>query len=472
MAPNRAIIALAALAAAAAAAPQTAPHPAASRTLYLLTATPFDLRPSNLYWVGPGGEVKLARVIQGLARTPTDVGHSGVMQVVDDLHGCLFVITPVVAGVTVAKITAVNEADPLDVVTTPYGSPTESHLAVVAGSPLPPGEGSLVIFVTLGSAEHILPRPNAHGTMIVPGKPSDFVNMLYAGLWVGAIPNQEKEIYTRVVTGAFWFPGSAYGLPQGQQIAPAPADLPAQDSEEAPPEIEEAGKGKTLTFHAPVPLVIVFATPRYLGIAGYPPGFKMRGPLDRVETTQTFVYDRIAKTWQTFNAPQPSGWPPLQCCPEARVFGDWVAYPVVKLQDHKPAASPGPGQTGERMGGSYWYPPTFSDYEFVLDDETAMPGIVWLRNLADRRVIELNTHIRDTEVLAIEPDGTLLYRCDNKIYQSRIMGKLLAPAKLIAQGDDVPEVHWAFWSSQPPPAKPVGLDNAVPHGAGGARLWQ
>lgn len=444
---------------------------APARTLYLLAATPGDLRPANLYWVAPGRRLKLARVIMGLARNNADVDHSGVYGVVDNLQGCLYVITPVMADVAhkQAKVTAVNETAPLDVFSTAY--PAEIPPDGVAGGADP---ASLLILssargVYFDSANRILPRPDASGSMIEQGEEADFAAMRYAGTWVGdSIP---APIDVQAIGWALRFGAAAIGPVRGIRFAPLPPDLPPQDSEMMPPEVSEDARGNKTTVTAPVPLAIVFATARYIGVAGFPPGFKIKGGFDLVNGTQTFVYDRQEKTWQQYLAPQASGWPPPECCPEARAFGDWVAYPVVVVHRHQPALTPGPGALGERTWGSFWYPPTFSGYEFVLGDFEAMPGTVWMRNLADHRVVEIETHIRDTEVLDIEPDGTILYRCDDKIYRSRIEGEHLAPAKLVVQGDDVPEVHWAFWSPQPPPAKPIGLENAVPHGAEGGRLW-
>lgn len=124
----------------------------------------------------------------------------------------------------------------------------------------------------------------------------------------------------------------------------------------------------------------------------------------------------------------------------------------------------GPVSDGERnlSRKSLWYPDVYDQYNgtFLC---CRLPGQVTLRNLADGRVVTLTTGIRDTEILDIESDGTMLYRADDKIYQTKIAGSEIAPASLVAQGDDVPEVHWAFWSKQPPPAQPIGMENAIPH---------
>jgi hypothetical protein len=43
-------------------------------------------------------------------------------------------------------------------------------------------------------------------------------------------------------------------------------------------------------------------------------------------------------------------------------------------------------------------------------------------------------------------DDVVLYRVNDAIYQARIDGEQLKDITLVVKGEDVPEVHWAFWS--------------------------
>ena len=56
---------------------------------------------------------------------------------------------------------------------------------------------------------------------------------------------------------------------------------------------------------------------------------------------------------------------------------------------------------------------------------------------------------KDSDVLAIESDGRILYLANDSIYLAKIDGTQINPPTLIVKDADVPEVHWAFWG---PPA--------------------
>jgi hypothetical protein len=64
-------------------------------------------------------------------------------------------------------------------------------------------------------------------------------------------------------------------------------------------------------------------------------------------------------------------------------------------------------------------------------------------------------------VLDVRADGLVLYRVNDKIFSARIEGDKLGPAKLVVKGEDVPEVHWVFWSASKPPASAVPTVNGV-----------
>jgi len=79
-----------------------------------------------------------------------------------------------------------------------------------------------------------------------------------------------------------------------------------------------------------------------------------------------------------------------------------------------------------------------------------MPGEIDIYNFQDGREVAIRTGQQDSEVLDVSKSGQVVYRVNDKIFLSQIEGTQLTRAALIAQGDDVPEVHWAFWSDPQP----------------------
>ncbi len=77
--------------------------------------------------------------------------------------------------------------------------------------------------------------------------------------------------------------------------------------------------------------------------------------------------------------------------------------------------------------------------------ESLFLGILTLQNLADGRKIRIVTGQEDSEILRVQGD-IVLYRVNDEIYQARIAGDQLKDTTLVVKDDDVPEIHWAFWS--------------------------
>jgi hypothetical protein len=55
------------------------------------------------------------------------------------------------------------------------------------------------------------------------------------------------------------------------------------------------------------------------------------------------------------------------------------------------------------------------------------------------------TNQEDSEVLYVR-NNTVFYRVNDAIYASRIEQDRLDSPELLVRDDDVPEVHWMFWS--------------------------
>lgn len=67
-------------------------------------------------------------------------------------------------------------------------------------------------------------------------------------------------------------------------------------------------------------------------------------------------------------------------------------------------------------------------------------------NLEDGRRITIQTDQEDSEILTVRDDGLVLYRVNDSIFAAQIEGDKLGKPALVVKDEDVPEVHWVFWS--------------------------
>jgi hypothetical protein len=127
-----------------------------------------------------------------------------------------------------------------------------------------------------------------------------------------------------------------------------------------------------------------------------------------------------------------------------RLFGHWLAESVANWSSNH---GPNPGRENERTWDEKTdrLPPVQRLYEQFGQQQYARPGILALQNLADERKIRIETDQEDSEVLWAD-DDSVLYRVNDGIYQAKIVGDKLRDATLIVKDEDVPEVHWVFWS--------------------------
>ena len=125
-----------------------------------------------------------------------------------------------------------------------------------------------------------------------------------------------------------------------------------------------------------------------------------------------------------------------------RIFGRWLSTIVaMENPDHKPS----PGRQNERNWGTAQLPNVQMGYENLAGRESWLPGTLVLQNLDDGREIRIETGQEDSEILKVQ-DDVVLYRVNDTIYQARIDGDHLKDTTVIVKDEDVPEVHWAFWS--------------------------
>jgi hypothetical protein len=151
---------------------------------------------------------------------------------------------------------------------------------------------------------------------------------------------------------------------------------------------------------------------------------------------KVYVHDRTRNQWGSIQTEGNSS--------TLRLFGHWLAESVANWS---PNHGPNPGTENERTWDEKTdrLPPVQRLYEQFGQQQYARPGILALQNLADERKIRIETDQEDSEVLWTD-DDSVLYRVNDGIYQAKIVGDKLRDATLIVKDEDVPEVHWVFWS--------------------------
>jgi hypothetical protein len=157
-----------------------------------------------------------------------------------------------------------------------------------------------------------------------------------------------------------------------------------------------------------------------------------------------FVHDRLGDNWKTIRVEGNRS--------QSRLFGPWLAT-IVRM--FSPDGKPSPGRNNERG------PEAFGDYEIAgskgndgnarfplirgqYSSSFFLPGVLVLQNLEDGRKIRIATNQEDSEIVNVSGD-TVIYRVNDAVYQAKIAGDKLQGVMLLARGEDVPEIHWAFW---------------------------
>jgi hypothetical protein len=161
-----------------------------------------------------------------------------------------------------------------------------------------------------------------------------------------------------------------------------------------------------------------------------------------------YVHGRQTGTWRKLES--------AGSMPQCRIFGPWLATRVRDLEQSATHRDTNPGHGAE---SHLWVrderPDVRTEYE-DLDSAFRIPGTLTLDNLVDGRRITLDTHEEDSEILDVRSDGLLLYRVNDEIFSAQIEGDKLSAPTLVVKGEDVPEVHWAFWSNAPAEPAPTG----------------
>ncbi len=154
------------------------------------------------------------------------------------------------------------------------------------------------------------------------------------------------------------------------------------------------------------------------------------------ESRKLFIHDRVADRWSTIQSEGNS--------PTMRLFGPWLATIV---GNWSPDHAPNPGRDNERTEteATGRLPAVQILYRSFRGNTLFMPGILVLQNLADGRKIRIETRQEDSEILWVGADR-VLYRVNDTIYQAGIIGDKLQESSIVVKDEDVPEIHWVFWS--------------------------
>jgi hypothetical protein len=149
---------------------------------------------------------------------------------------------------------------------------------------------------------------------------------------------------------------------------------------------------------------------------------------------EMFVHDRVRNRWSSIQIE--GNWS------ESRLFGSWLAT-IVRMAnlDRKP----GPGRDQERATETDRLPNVQALYATWAGRYYWLPGVLVIQNLADGRKIRIETGQEDSEILTVDEDK-VLYRINDTIYQAQIAGDQLKDSAVVVQDEDVPEIHWVFWS--------------------------
>lgn len=129
-------------------------------------------------------------------------------------------------------------------------------------------------------------------------------------------------------------------------------------------------------------------------------------------------------------------------CSRTRIFGNWLAT-IVQFWD--PHHKQNPGAEHERGIRTDTLPNVRELYAMSAGRNCFIPGDLTLLNLRTQQRFALHTGEEDSEILGVEAD-IVLYRVNDTIYQAKIVGDQLKDLTVVVKDEDVPEIHWAFWS--------------------------
>jgi len=186
-------------------------------------------------------------------------------------------------------------------------------------------------------------------------------------------------------------------------------------------------RGESLHYFAVTNRYLIFAIPHRLEEL-------QSGAVAKEVSHTAYVHDRQTNRWTAVSIDG--------SCSRTRIFGPWLASIV---QFWHPNHPPNPGASNERNVETDTLPNVREMYAMFAGQNCFIPGDLALHNLRTGQTIAFHTGQEDSEILRVEGE-TVLYRVNDTIYQAKIGGDQLKDATVVVKDEDVPEIHWAFWS--------------------------
>lgn len=178
--------------------------------------------------------------------------------------------------------------------------------------------------------------------------------------------------------------------------------------------------------------VVIAASPRFLvtELVNWDPKHLEETPKVTVYT----AHDKERNVWRTIKVPGNE--------PTERLFGSWFVTSEMSNRPHTPTRS-NPGHDLERNERTYDLPNVQQAFDESIGSQRYIAGRLTLTDLTNGNQITLETGAEDSEVLGFRGKN-VIYRINDSIFESAVLEKSLAPAKLVVHDEDVPEVHWIF----------------------------
>lgn len=412
---------------------------ATAQRLFLLAGTPTtqgsSSYPVNLYSVTSKNRLELVRNIVS--------ADAGLFSALDDEEGRIYVAFP---HVTPTTVTVIHEEQPTakDTVSFNPDAATLDNAAFGVSAGMDHASRLLCPLLREGRQESVRPSVGVYlvevagdrpkkGARVGSGDWSLYHSFRYEGspggpMGPGLVPL--GYISGNHILIAISPPGRPFGNApsEGQiDVGLAPPSIP----------INEIAR----------PFYIVAASKRFFVISSTP------------GHSSVYVHDRVRNKWTKVTS--------AATVPYARrIFGPWLATIVEVWQPGDPQNADSPGCSNERNWGSRMLPNVREGYACGQGGDAYIPGMLILDNLEDGRRITLQTNDEDSEILDVRSDGLVLYRVNDSIFSAQIEGDKLGPSTLVVKDEDVPEVHWAFWSNArvETKAKPKTASPATPIG--------
>ncbi len=118
--------------------------------------------------------------------------------------------------------------------------------------------------------------------------------------------------------------------------------------------------------------------------------------------------------------------------------GKWFIVTTVEPnQQHRP--NPGVAATSEQNASALT--PPIQELFASNEPPQYFPGICVIRDLESGAVFTLKTGQADTEILGVL-GGTVIYRVNRRIIVGELENSTVLNSRVIAEGDDVPAIHW------------------------------